>query len=426
MKNTKMTAGLAALLAAVPAFGFASSKAPLEATHIDIVEAIKALRGSARVAGDALLHTEYEDPAYAVLSYDAEYYFDRVYGTIDDGNGKTTKAVRDMAASNPVTYYKGENNNVWTDYLMPDNTVQAKEVYTYNMPQAYDRVYTNPWDYISERDISDDLTLAPQKATLLLNDYMGLDFAVNEATVSFNSEGLISRVDFDVFDKPGQVTVGFEGTTDITQSLEVSFTFDYTVDPLTHLPASTDSNPELREALGNMGNNYTAYFTGSQLGHDIVFYVTEGAILLHNNPFTNHLLAGDMLYVVSSGTAGSTYTPFTYDGSKWVSGGTTLNSLDNVLPRFSQVSDAIFDKVGNSDTYALKPEATTYSAGYLSLPDSLTYATQATGTVGSVTVRDGHVAKAVAAYELGATCTGSFSDYGTTQLPAWFDIEELQ
>ena len=122
MRNTKILAALAALVGTIPAFGFTGLSPRAEAGQtIDLAKAIDTLQSSARVTAKATLTTDY-GTGFEGLNTTEDYSIDRIYGTIAE-DGSATRAVRDLAAANPITYYEGENHNVWTDYLLPDNTV---------------------------------------------------------------------------------------------------------------------------------------------------------------------------------------------------------------------------------------------------------------------------------------------------------------
>ncbi len=424
MRNTKILAALAALVGTIPAFGFTGLSPRAEASQtIDLAKAIDTLQSSARVTAQATLTTDY-GTGFEGLNTTEDYSIDRIYGTIAGEDGSATRAVRDLAAANPITYYEGENHNVWTDYLLPNNTVASREVLILNMPQAFSRLYANPWDFITERDIADDATLAPQKASLLLTDYLGVDFAVSEAAITFSGEGLIQDIDFTCPEKPGQVSVGFSGTFDIVQTLDVTMTFAYDSAPLTHLTPATDTNEDLAEALTSIGSNYTVMFNSTYLAKPVRYYVVGNmGALLHFDAAAKRLVEGDIFLNGDFTQADPILTPYVYQDGVWAQQGTA--QLEDYFPALSQLSAAVFDQVGTTGTYALKGVATTYCGDYLNPSASLTGVTPNTSVVGSVTIADGHVVSTATAQELGSSVTASYADYGTTEFPAWFSTEDL-
>lgn len=429
MKNYKFLVGLTALLSSFPLYGFTAPVA--RAQTIDVSKVLDALRSTVRVSGNAEVYTDYGE--YTQLSNTEEYSIDTIYGFIENEGGTKTYAAVDMSLDNPRTYYEGTNHNVWTDYLMPDNTVSSEEVKFYGMPQTFARTYPNPWDYIISSDILDDSTLNPEKANLILSDYFGLDFAVESADLSFSNDGLLSGLEITCLVKPGVI-----GSTNVSYNVEqtctASLEFSYPETELSHLSPRTTSNPELETAM-DLGKNYTSYITGSNFVTGAVLYYVadytstqvEGTTMpiayLHMNAWANHPVAGDYFFadIYNEGT----YAAFAFDGKEWKNDASLSNVTAKAFaPRIGEVSASLFDRI-STDTYVLDNAAATYSASYLGLPTTFSAMGDDEGVSGQIILKDGKVYASNTTYELGYNVQLGFSDYGSTVMPAWLDLSEI-
>lgn len=425
MNKSKYLLALISSALVLPLTGFTvqTKEANQAAPAVNAASVISALRNKVRVQASATVYTDF-GVENSQLNSESKSTFDRLYGSIDD-NGKETPAVVDMSLANPITYYEGANHNVWTDYLMPDNTVEEQEVFFYGMPQTFARTYTNPWEYINARDLdTENLTLDSAKASLILEDYLGLDFAVESAELTF-TDGALSHLEIESFPKAGIKAVG-TASYDITENVTASFDFTYPDTVLSHLTARDENNTDLATALAGFGTNYTAYVLSDTLAKAATFYVTEGSVYFHTDAYANHVTDGDYYFLAM----GSTYTVYKYSETTkdWANanidfGAAAAPSFYAFAPRLSEVSADLFNKV-NDETYSLDQTAATYTASYLGLQSAYTGLDENSGVSGSVTLKDGKVYSAQSTYELGYTTYVGYSDYGTTELPAWFSVTD--
>lgn len=418
-------------LAIIPALGFAPGvKRAADAESddtlvVDLQAAISQLRTSVQVTGTATLTTDF-GVDYETYNTSETSSIDMIYGSIEEEDGTLTRAVRDLTAENSITYYEGENNTVWTDYLLHDNTVSSEEVDYYGISQTFARTYANPWDYIQPSDIGEDLSLDTEKAHLIVSDYFGYDFSFTAASVTFNTDALIDSVSFTATPKPG---IQYAGSTlvDVTQYLEVELSFTYPETSLTHLTPSTDTNGELAAAIEDLADatNYTVYVSSTELSSDIILWVTEGAAYLHSSANAPYLCTSDYFFL----EIGNGYWAYRYNGSSWVLATTDFGasslSITDFTPRISLIDAAVFDRVGSSDTYVLKAEAGAYSAPYLAFTEHVLGLADGEGASGAITLKDGKISSAIALYTLSSSVNVSYSDFGSTELPVWFTSDDL-
>ncbi len=353
---------------------------------------------------------------------------ERIYGFIDNDDGTQTAACKLLYDTGEERLiYKGEDGGAYYDELTTQNEIITTQVTYVAMPIQFDVYYRNPFDYIFASDIDDDYNLDTDKASLILYEIMGLDKPVSSAHLNIEDERIAS-IDYEFYD---QIS-GYQGsddviTTDIITTANIEFSYD-DLDTLERVTAATNENPALDAAIEEMysATNYTTYITSNYFSDTLVMYVTDTTMYVHMNAYEVGPVEGDT-YLRPRALGGYTY--FYYEDGAWTNYGTVSSLATYFLPDLANVSTALFEY--EHGTYRLIPEAVTNCSAYLlfymysyQLLDYLT------GYGGYVTLDDeGHIEKVEAYtvyYYYTMIFTQTFADWGTTELPAWFDTLSVE
>lgn len=294
---------------------------------------------------------------YASLSTTKTYSISRDYGYLQKNDKKHT-AVTDYANNKKVTYYEADDGKITSDYYNYKNEVISNTVGLSLLTYEFNKIYKNPFDYITIDDINDDLSLTNNKANLLLEQYFSLNVNVSEAKFIIDNN-TISGLDLTIPDKIGGITIS-NTNYNITTSYKTSFKFNFENITFNEIAPSSNSNAELKSAFEDLKDNFTLVLSSSSASSAVVYYVTDNGILYKQNYNYYGLQQGDIYYKKS----GDSYSIYTYSPSPiadFVLSGST--KYENILPDLTKVSDALFTK-SSSNIYTLVDEAKTYVPTY--------------------------------------------------------------
>lgn len=364
---------------------------------------------------------------YEGMSYTSSFSGNREYGSLLR-EGTKVKAVRD---SNGLIHYADEEGVACYDTLDAYNEIATIHEQRWATDILFADLYREPFAYVSSEDIDiSTLSLDPEKASFVSATYLGHTHPVKEATFELDEYGRASSLNIVYKTKlDGLETTNDAGETVIYQ-IEDSFTsrisFSYEVEEFVALAPSSNSNPSLDAAFKKSHDNYTLTLYGNGLSASPKYYVTGEGIYFHPLSSVDGLADGDIYYAYDS--FAEVYEPYSYSESTlaWVPGNGTLHKED-ILPDFSSLSSAIYEEIGGN--YVIIDEAA-YSApislvvpylvsgyedgyglgGYLSLDEA--------GNISSINLS---FAISIYTYTLGE----HFSDYGSTSLPSYLDVEEI-
>ena len=404
---------------------YAASKATASTTSQETI--IEALRGLVTVDASYTETITYDSQDMQYLNSTDTYEVTRDYGYIVEEDGSHVEAVRFFDDTSSTIYYKGDDNYAYYETLKADNTVETHTIIDtgVGLPIAYSKYFRNPWNYISADDISDDLILDTHKASFLLETYFGIERGVAEARLIIDEQGLPTGIDITVAD-----LVRGQGSSDgsfieSTSHIDMTLSYKYGETDLRHLSPSTNSNPELETAIGNLGSNFTMTMTSSALAVPFTIYSTDDYVFVHSS-IQKSVATGDMLLRYE--TAMARYSAFTYNEStnSWTRSG-YLEDISALLPGvFSgSINTALFGEVSDG-IYSLIPDSVGTGACELMIPVLQGFDT--IGLSGYVKVQDGRVTALSSTYDYSVTpvtLTVSVTDYTSTVLPSYVDVESL-
>jgi len=371
------------------------------------------------VKGELKEKSIYEDEEYSSYNSETIYSISRDYGYLVKGDSKY-KAIKNYLEDSVSTYYKGDKNKVYGDYLNYKNEV-ISEISSLGLSAPYfDSKYLDPFDYITYKDFSSSFVLNNNKASFLLEEYFGVSVNVSEAKFSVSEKGI--EANFTIASNTCLLETSSNETGyvyyDLAYDLSLIFTFDNV--EFSELTPSREVNTDLDKAFNNLSDNYTFVLSSSEASSTIGFFVTEEGILEVGNYYQTSLTSGDYYYKKS----GDSYTQYEYNPgllSDFVKVKDGVR-FDEILVDFSTISSAVFTKI-SENTYILLDEASTYVPYYLT-PIAYRF-NEDDGVSGSITLDSN---KRLSSINLSFYYGGEYInynqniiDYSSTSFPSYFD-----
>lgn len=379
---------------------------------------LSSLREGFHVEGSYRLTTSYPE---GYESYDSVSTgsFAQDYGFIENSDGTQSRAARIYSGDQAQVYFEGEDRYAKYEVLSPDNTVETLDYGILGMNVIFNEAFRNPFDYVLEEDIAADLSLDAEKASFVLSSLTGIDRAVSEASFVLEGDEVVG-IDFTLPDKQMGLATN-DGFLTVLSAMEVELSLDQDVPAFAHLTPSTNDNADLATALQSFGDNYTVVFRSNGLENESALYVTSEGIYYQQNAYERGPRNGDVFYASEDGI----YRTYQVENGSLVRGGISATSpVSQYLNGLFSISPALFVDKGE-ETYSMIEEATAYGAGSL-LPAA--YDTgDGNGLFASIQLRDQRIKSVTSLISSASLVTFvmDFSDYGTTTLPAFVDIENL-
>jgi len=382
----------------------------------DIYNLLERTQKGYHVEGKVEQKTTFPD-AYSSYNTKSSESISRDYGYLKDG---ITPSVNVYSNDVKTTYYKGEDGKLTAQYYTYDNKVDEKQVLSGSLTYYFDKVYKDPFKYLSYKDFSSKLELPAKKGNLILEQYFDIDVEVSSISFSVNDDSSISA-NFDVEDKTCGYIVSSEGGVveyTISTEVELTFSFDENISFDTIEP-STNSNENLKHGLSNLKDNYTLLLSSPNASTTVGYYLTSEGVLEVANANQSSISVGDIFYKKN----GNSYTKFTYNPGTvvdWEQGNNV--SLDEILPDYTKVSDAIFEQL-SSNSYILLEPAKTYVPYYLTPADyqlnenagiSGTISLDSSNNISQISLKLSYSGSTV-------TYNENFANLGSTTFPSYFD-----
>lgn len=360
--------------------------------------------------------TTYEDE-YSYLNTTTPFSLNRDYKIITEEDGSKTPAVRDNSTF--TTYFRGENGQAITEVLTPDNKVTTKNYQYMGLNVLYNDFFSNPFEFIDSADIGENYSLNATKASLIIKNYTGLNYAVKNA--NFIVENNIAKsLNITAYDRLDALISDTEEV-GINYSLDINIDFDYTIGNIEHLTTRGEADDTLKSAFANQ-MNYTMTFSSDSTANNYITYVTEEAILIHKGIQDVGLNDGDEYYIKS---AEDSYIKYSYVAS---TNKFSLKSLDvkksSFLPNISSLSPNILTK-DSDNVYLFDKQAATYGLEKMILP--MFSVNNGTGVKGTLVVENNHFSTLVAQFGevLPVIVTQNYSNFGNTSMPEWLDVSMI-
>ncbi len=350
---------------------------------------------------------------YSYLNSTTPININRDYKTIIEPNGNKTPAVRDN--NNFITYFRGENGQAISEVLTSDNQVVSKNYQYYGLDILYSDLFANPFEFIDTIDIGEDYSLTNSKASFIIEQFTGLNYAVKDAKFVVDSD-LAKSLLINTHDRQESI-VTQNGFINVNYSLDIKIDFDYTIGNIEHLTPRKEADNVLKEAFNN-NQNYTMTFESDSLTSDYIIYVTEEATLIHKGINDIGLNDGDEYYQKASENS---YIKYSYSSSTNKFSIKNMNvTKEEFLPNLSSVSPNILLK-SSENIYLFDKQAATYGLEKMILP--MFNVNSGSGNQGTLIIKDGHFSSLTAKFGdyNSLLITQNYSNYGTTSLPDWFD-----
>ena len=356
---------------------------------------------------------------YEIYDSQSSESFHQEFGFIENADGSKSRATRVLEGNRKQLYFEGPERYAEYEVLAPDNSVKTLRYRTLGMDILYSAKFKNPFDYFLADDIKEDLSIDGEKATFLLSTLTGKDRSVTKAQFVTDGEEIVG-IDFDLPTK----TMGLSTTSgflNVLSDVEVEMTIDLTTPQFSHLTPSTHTNEELANAILSIGDNYTAFFRSNGLANESALYVTKEGVYYQQNRYDKGPRNGDVFYLAQNGI----FRTYNVVNGELVRGGmSSVSPVAQYLGGLLNISPALFLDKGE-DVYSLVEEATSFGAS--SLIPTIYGASDGAGLFASVTLKDGKVDEVTSLIEESSVVTfvTELSDYGTTLLPAFVDIDNL-
>ena len=406
--------------------------AAANANGIDTGEVISNMREGFHINASITDATSYPDD-YNYMDASETTTAERIYGYINNDDGSQTAACKIIYETGEESLvYEGEDGGAYYDELTTQNEIVTTQITDTAMPVQFAVYYRNPFDYIFASDIDEDYYLNTDKASFILNEIVGVDKPVKSALLTIDSEDRITAIDYEFY---GQIS-GYQGsddviTADIASTASVTFTYN-DLATLARVQPASNENPALDAAIAEMysATNYTTYISSNYFDITIAMYLSDNAMYVHYDAYATGPVEGD-IYLKEHAIFAGQYYYYYFDGASWSNYGTVSLSDLSVyfLPDLANASTALFEY--DHGTYRLIPEAVTYVAPYmLFYMYSYQLIDYLYGYGGYIRLDDeGHI-KRVESYNVyyyyTMTFTQTFTDWGTTSLPAWFDTDSVK
>lgn len=374
--------------------GTSSSSAPVTSTKI--AEALSSVK-LANYEVDASIIVKVFKPLdpYAVDIYvEQNHHISYLYegeerGYVKQSSNKFADLVKETGEINMDTFRISESEPFYcfkdletgeavVEFLNYQNELSTSIVANYDedngiyTPILFDNEFSNPFDYITERDFVENadgsLKLINSKADLIAKSYglIGLNI-IQDNKVNLNENNEIESIDFVIEDQEDE-------TYKRTNSVSIEFTHSEDL-VLEHLKPFTNDNPALATALKQIekATNFTynkTYYADTEYTEEIdriMGYYTEDEVFFHHQVTENdehpYRVGDDYDYKVEKAEDGIFYV-YQYDyiadnlyhwNMVMLSNTTpyTFNSFDEFRPTFNTLSPAIFKKIDDR-TYEIE------------------------------------------------------------------------
>ncbi len=418
--STLLVAGASSFVGQVPSKGIDNTKVlAAESTSLTPYEVLYLLSQDIHIEG-TFTETRTYPEGYEAYNSTTTSSFVRDFGHIEEEDGVQRKATRVYNGHVSQIYFQGEDGCAMYEVLRSDNTVGTARYQEMGLDALYADVFRNPFDYLVESDIHNDLTLEHDKATFILQALTGVERAVSSAKILTQGK-TITGLSFVLPDKELGIPDSTGNFLIINSKASVEIALSFNVSPFEHLTPSTNDNPEVSKALSALSeNNYTVTLSSNGLETESTIYVTEEGIYHKMNAASKGAQNGDKLYIGDIIT-----TVYTYQNGRFINEGIrNTNPVEEYLGTLLSISPALFEK--DSDTiYTLIEEAKAYGGAAI-VPSTYGMGTD-TGVDGYFEIEDGKLLSALGMVQSTNVISFKdvFTDYGTTTLPAWVDLDSL-
>lgn len=387
-------------------------------SYQDKTNLINALLGHVNI--DAKLEQTYDfGGPYSYLNFSNKKEINRDYGFVTT-NGKKVSAIRENTSFSSITYYEGENGEASYQVLNNKNEVITKAQYLNSMIVTYSDYYSNPFDFLDENDVLDDFSLKSYKANIVLQTIFGGVFNCESAKFVMK-DGNAVAIDFTIRDYSFSYALGFDLTLMATIKTQISFKLKYDTSELSLVSPKENDDLIIKNALESVVDNYTLALTSPNLGENCEVFVTEEAIYFHKDIGSVGMNNGDILYK-KNGANFDKYI-YRYSSNRFVKQQSNVR-LSKILPSFSDISYKLFDKQSDN-LYYLDSTASNLNAELLILNDYNYYPGE--GVSATVEIKNGvikHIST-IFGNSQRYIVDETISNYGSTTLPSWLDIENI-
>lgn len=405
------------LLTSIVACGNPTEETPAE-TNIDVV--LYNLLDNINVEITGSEDIIFAEPL-AHLNSSNTLNINRDYSTILEDDGSKTPAIRENTNNDFTTYFRGEDGETVYEVLNADNTVAIEE-YRINYNKVnFNEKFSNPFNYIDSSNIDENYNLDTVKATYIAEAFTGYTRFANSATFVIENN-YAKELKFTFADRVNLIETA-EGNITATSKFNLNIKFNYDVEPIKHLEPRTGADEFITSALKN-SNNFTMTFNTDLLTARATVYVTEEAIYFQNDINSIGPKDGDVFY---KRIAENEYESYVYKSSveKF-----NLDSLSvkksAILPDLSKIDPNILLKSSTSVYYFDKISAENvlnkFTLPYFQIDDG-------EGINGTLKLDENNNISYLRAMFYPSspfTVTQNYYDYGTTQIPAWIDVNEIK
>ncbi len=344
----------------------------------------------------------------------------RDYRIITEEDGKKTSAMRENYETSSMTFFKGSQGQAIYEVYSADNKVEQVNYKILGMDVLYNEYFSNPFDFIDYTDIAEDYSLSLKKASLIIENYTGYQYAVKDAKF-FVEDNVATSLNLELFDRIDGIESAGK-IIDVTNELELDIKFNYDLkNSIEHLKPREEADEELKTAFNNQ-NNYTMKFSCDSISDTCMVYVTEEAVYIHNNVNTIGVQDGDEYYLK---TGKDKYAKYEYSSttSKFFVKEFEVSS-SSFLPNLTQLSPNILARESEG-VYLFDQYSAKYGMEKMLLPKFAVVS--GIGVQGSLTITDGHFTTLYAQFSETnpVTITQNYSNYGTTSMPKWLDVSSI-
>jgi len=360
--------------------------------------------------------TETYPRGYEAYNNTQDLSYTREYGHINDDSSKL-RAARVITDDTTTTYYEANDGRMYIQNILEDNTVMDSYVSYLGSYYRFAKYYGSPFDYLADEDFNENNVLNSQKANFLFASYTGVEHPVKNASFTYNSNGLVSKIDFEFYTYPVGVTTA-ETVETIDTDMTGSITFDYDISPIQYLTPYTEKSAKYETVINNLGDNYTITSDSNGATTKFVTYVAGNNIFLHLDSSESSMIANDMYYVKK----GSSYRTYVYTGKEWTR--TDSSTIDDILPNLNKLSAYIIEDKSEKHL-SIKNEAVAYGADNFLIP--YMGVTEGTGLKADMYLKNDKIDYTTATfyyYTSNIVVKNIYSDYGTTTMPIWFEAPE--
>ena len=408
------------LLLILPLLAVVTSCGPTSNGNTDLSKVIDNLLNNVNVSIEGN-ETITFDEGYEFLNSTNEIKVNRDYSKIVEEDGSLTPAIRDNTNNAFKTYFRAKDGGTVYEILNPDNTVQECEYRINYNKVLFNERFSNPFEYIDETDIDENGNLSLVKANLVVDYYTGLLTSPKSAKFTFDGNKATSlKIEFnpryDLIETSSTFILGVAN-----YDLDINFAYD--VVPLTHLTPRSGADEHITNALTNK-NNYTVTFEIDINTAKSTTFVTENAIFVQNNIDSVGPTDGDKFY---KKVGENTYESYIYKASAGKFNIDELSvNISKIIPDISTVNPNIFKKESGKN-YVIDSIAAPNSLDNFVVPQFIIGDGYGTNGIVKLDEND-NISQYRGTYyfETYFTVTQNYSNYGSTTLPSWLDVDNIK